>query len=227
MLGIVLALFISIGLPLVALLYAVYTKRYIPFLLGMIAFIVAQLVIRLPLLEYLQIYSATYLMMSVRQPVLFAVVIGLSAGVFEELARFILMRFLMKQRDWWSGFLFGVGHGGIEAVLFVGASALTIVFSATANVYNIDFLIGGIERFFAILLHIGLSTIVLQGLVKRKFIYIVLAIIIHGFVDAMVGILPLFMSRNAALIVTEVSLAIIALSVCSYSLSIKRREVLQ
>lgn len=227
MLGIIFALFISIGLPLVALLYAVFTKRYIPFILGMLAFIVAQLFIRLPLLEYLQIHSTTYLMMSMRQPVLFAVVIGLSAGVFEELGRFILMRFLMKQRDWWSGCLFGAGHGGIEAVLFVGTSALTVALSVTANVSNIDFFIGGIERFFAILLHIGLSIIVLQGVVQRKFIYIVLAIIIHGFVDAMVGIVPLFMSPNAALIVIEVSVAMIALAVCSYSLSIKRREVLQ
>src|SRR5699024_5888834 len=179
MLGIVLALFISIGLPLVALLYAVYTKRYIPFILGMLAFIIAQLLFRLPLLDYLQMHSATYLMMSVRQPVLFAVVIGLSAGVFEEFARFILMCYLMKESDWWSGCLFGVGHGGIESVLFVGISAFGMIFSVTANLYNLDFFIGGIERFFAILLHIGLSIVVLQGVLQKKFFNLVLAIIIH------------------------------------------------
>jgi len=193
----------------------------------MFAFIGSQVLIRIPLLEYMQVHSTTYLMVSATQPLLFAIVIRLSAGVFEELARFIMMHFFMKQRDWQSVFLFGVGHGGIEAVLFVGISALTMVLSLTANVYNIDFFIGGIERFFSILLHIGLSIIVLQGVIQRKFFYIVLAILIHGFVDAMVGVLPLFMSPNTALISIEVSVAIIALAVFSYSLSFQRREVLQ
>lgn len=225
--GIIFSLFISIGLPLVAVFYANITKRYIPFLLGMFAFIGSQVLIRIPLLEYMQVHSTTYLMVSATQPLLFAIVIGLSAGVFEELGRFIMMHFFMMQCDWQSGFLFGVGHGGIEAVLFVGINALTMVLSLTANVYNIDFFIGGIERLFAMLLHIGLSIIVLQGVIQRKFIYVVLAIIIHGFVDAMVGMLPLFMSSNTALIGIEVSVAIIALAVFSYSLSFKRREVLQ
>ncbi|MBO1628618.1 YhfC family intramembrane metalloprotease [Bacillus sp. SY8(2021)] len=38
---------------------------------------------------------------------LFAIVIDLSAGFFEEVTRFIAMRFFMKQRDWQSEFLFG------------------------------------------------------------------------------------------------------------------------
>src|SRR5690625_4607416 len=117
-LGIIFSLFISIGLPLVALFYAIIRKRHMPFLLGMLAFISSQVFIRIPLLEYMQVHSTTYLMFSAMQPVLFAVVIGLSAGVFEEMARFIIMRFFMKQRNWQSGFLFGAGHGGIEAVLF-------------------------------------------------------------------------------------------------------------
>lgn len=224
--GIIFSLLISIGLPLVAFFYAIVTKRYIPFLLGMLAFIGSQVLIRIPLLEYMQVHSTTYLMISATQPVLFAVIIGLSAGVFEELARFILIHFFMKQRDWQSGFLFGAGHGGIEAVLFVGISAFTMIFLSSADAYNVDFLIGGIERFFAMLLHIGLSIFVLQGVVQRKFLYVVLAITIHGFINALVGILPIFVSPNISLIAAEVSLAITALAVFSYSLSIKRREVL-
>lgn len=226
MLGIIFAVSISIGLPLLVFIYACIKKCYIPFLLGVLAFIGSQVLIRIPLLEYMQVHSTTYLMFSAMRPVLFAIAIGLSAGIFEELARFIMMHLFMKQRDWQSGFLFGAGHGGIEAVLFVGISALTMMFASMAGAYNVDFFIGGIERFFAMLLHIGLSIIVLQSVVQRKFIYVVLAIIIHGFVDALVGILPLFVAPNIALIAVEVSLAITALAVFSYSLSIKRREVL-
>ena len=46
-------------------------------------------------------------MFSVMQPVLFALLLSLSAGIFEEVARFIAMRYFMKQRDWQSGFYLG------------------------------------------------------------------------------------------------------------------------
>lgn len=224
--GVIFAVCISVGFPLIAFVYACVKKRYLPFLLGVLAFVVSQILIRLPLLELLQANSTTYLMFSVMQPVLFAVLLGLSAGVVEELARFVMMHFLMKQRDWQSGFLFGAGHGGIEAVLFVGVGAIAMMFSPLAIVYNVDLFIGGIERVFAILLHIGLSIIVLQGVVQKKFQYVLLAVVIHGFVDVLVGVLPLYMSPTNALIGIEVSLAIIALVVFSYSLVIKRRGVL-
>lgn len=226
MLGIVFVVCISIGLPLVAFLYTCVKKQYIPFFLGVLAFITSQVLIRIPLLQYLQDHSVSYSIFSAMEPVFFALTIGMSAGVFEELTRYVIMRLFMKQRDWQSGFLFGTGHGGIEAVLFVGISALTMMFSLAANDYNINLFIGGIERFFAMLLHIGLSIIVLQGVVQRKFLYVVLAIFIHGFVDALIGIVPLIMPPNTALISLEFTVAITALAVFKYSLLIKRRGVL-
>lgn len=227
MVGIICTVVISIGIPFIALLYAFYKKRYIPFGLGILAFVVSQVLLRIPLMQYIGQNSAAYSMFSVTQPVLFYILIGLSAGVFEELARFVAMRFLMKQRDWQSGFLFGAGHGGIEAVLFVGISAISLLFSPSIIVSSEPYFVGGIERLFAMLLHIGLSIIVLQGIVKRRFIYIMLAILIHGMVDALVGILPLYLSGNDALIAIEVTLAITALAVFIYSLRIKRKGVLQ
>ncbi len=108
---------ISFGLPLVALLYAFWKKRYIPYMLGVLAFVVSQILIRIPILNYVNGTSTNFQMFSVMQPVLFVLLLSLSAGIFEEIARFIAMRYFMKQRDWQSGFLFGAGHGGIEAVL--------------------------------------------------------------------------------------------------------------
>lgn len=162
------------------------------------------------------------------QPIPFAILIGFSAGVFEEVARFILMKYCMKKRDWKAGFYFGAGHGGIEAIIFVGVSAISILFtSPTIHIHTLNFTIGGFERLFAILLHIGLSTIVLKAVIQNKRRYLLLAIMIHGFVDMLVGILPLFMPPNTALIWIELSLAIIALGVFKYSLFIKKRSVLK
>ncbi|GAB3807239.1 YhfC family glutamic-type intramembrane protease [Virgibacillus kimchii] len=222
--GIIFAMFISIGIPIFLFIYACVRKRYIPFFLGVLAFLVSQVFIRIPILEYLQEHSTEYLMFRATQPVLYAILLALTAGIFEEIARFIMIRFFMKQRDWQSGFLFGAGHGGIEALLFVGINAFAMLFSLTANVYTAEFFLGGIERIFAMLLHIGLSIIVLQGVIQRKFLYVVLAILIHGSLNALVGILPLFMSPNSAVITVQLSIAIIALAVFSYSLKIKRKE---
>ena len=225
--GVIFTVMISIGLPFIALLYAFYKKKYIPFGLGILAFVVSQILLRIPLMQYIGQNSAAYSMFSVTQPVLFAVVIGLSAGIFEGLARYIAMRFLMKQRDWQSGFLFGAGHGGIEAVLFVGISSVSLLFSSSMIISGDLYFVGGIERLFAMLLHIGLSIMILQGIVKKRFIYVILAILIHGFIDSLVGILPLYLSGNNALIAIEVTLAITALAVFIYSLWIRRKGVLE
>lgn len=226
-LGIIFAVCISLILPIFAFIYAWIKKCYIPFILGGIAFVGSQVFIRIPILQYLQQHSEAYSTFSTNQPILFYIVIGLSAGVFEGLARYIMMRFFMKQRDWQSGFLFGAGHGGIEAVLLVGITAFALLFSPSAHIYNFGLFIGGIERLFAIMLHIGLSIIVLRGVVKRKFIYVVIAMLIHGFVDSLVGIFPLFLSQTTSLLAIEVSAAIIAIAVFSYSFILKRRGVLQ
>lgn len=205
------------------LIYACQQKGFIAFILGIAAFVVSQVLLRIPILQYLSESTLGYSMLSVTQPVLFSILLGLSAGVFEELARYIFMLFFMKQRDWQAGFLFGAGHGGIEAILVVGIGMVVLLFSPTGIVGDANYLIGGIERFFAMLLHIGLSIIVLQGVVRKKFIYIVIAILIHGLIDALIGILPLYVPKDYALVMLEGTLAFLALAVFSYCVWIKRK----
>lgn len=225
--GVVFSLLISLVVPIIVFIFACVKRRFAPYLLGVLAFTVSQVVIRIPILKYIQEHSTAYHIFSITQPILFAIVIGLSAGVFEGMARFVMMRYFMKQKDWQSGFLFGAGHGGIEAILFVGINAVTYVFSPLAIAYNSSFFIGGIERLFAMLLHIGLSIIVLKGIVHKKFSYVLVAILIHGLVDSLIGILPIFLPGEYVLLSIELSLAIIASAVFIYSLLIKRKGSLQ
>lgn len=226
MAGIIFTIVISIGLPLGGLIYAIYKKSYLPFVLGIIAFVGSQILIRIPILTYLGQNSFAYSMFQVTQPMLFWIALGLSAGIFEELARYVLMRYLMTRKSWQAGFLFGAGHGGIEAVLLVGLAAIGALFSPTMIMQGDAFFIGGIERLFAMVLHIGLSIIVLTGVKQKKFGYVVLAIIIHGAIDALIGIIPMFLPAGYALLVMEVTLAITALAVFSYSLLIRKRGLL-
>jgi len=47
-----------------------------------------------------------------------AIVLGLLAGLFEETARYVLFKFILKKsRTWQEGIFVGLGHGGTEAII--------------------------------------------------------------------------------------------------------------
>lgn len=218
---------ISLGIPLAVAIYAIVQRRFWPFMLGVLAFILSQVLFRLPILQLLEVKSIGYTMFSATRPVLFAILLALSAGLVEELARYFFMRFLLKERSWQTGFLFGAGHGGVEAVLLVGLGAVIMMFTASDLIAESDFLVGGIERFFAMVLHIGLSLLVLRSVLDERMSYLWLAIFIHTFVNSLAGILPLYFSSTLAIVMVEVSLAVIALGLFIYHLIQKRKGVFQ
>ncbi|PFO66973.1 YhfC family intramembrane metalloprotease [Bacillus cereus] len=223
--GLIFTTMISFGLPLVALLYAFWKKRHIPYMLGVLAFVISQILIRIPILNYINGTSTNFQMFSVMQPVLFVLLLSLSAGIFEEIARFIAMRYFMKQREWQSGFLFGAGHGGIEAVLIVGIPVISLLLSQTVIQNGDSYYFAGIERIFAMVLHIGLSIIVLHAVVQKKFRYVVYTILIHGTANAIASIIALYVQGKSGIILSEVSIAICAVLVFSYSVILKRKGV--
>jgi uncharacterized membrane protein YhfC len=142
---------------------------------------------------------------------LFAIYGGLAAGVFEETGRFIAFKFfLKKQREWKDGFAYGIGHGGIEAIILAGFGAISnLIYCVVINKGNFDSLIGsklpantgeqlknslinthwtlffasGIERCFAITIQIALSILVLYAIKNRKYIFFLFAILIHALID--------------------------------------------
>src|SRR5699024_10209751 len=122
--GIIFSIVISIGIPTGLIIYAWYRKNWFSFLLGVLAFVVSQILLRIALLQFLQKNSSDFIMFRIIDPVLFDIIIGLSAEVVEEVARFMFMRFFMTKKDWNAGFLFGAGHGGIEAIIFVGVPTI-------------------------------------------------------------------------------------------------------
>ncbi len=180
---------VTVILPISVFAFAVYKRRFVPFILGVLAYVISQMVIRIPLLEYLQSESASYLMWSVTYPVLFVIFLAISAGIFEELARWLAMAFIMKQRDRLSGILFGAGHGGIEAFLIVGLAVLPTISSiGDASVYWL----GGFERLIAIGIHIGLSMIVLTAVKSQRFSFVLLAVGLHGAINSIASLLGFF-----------------------------------
>lgn len=226
MLGYLFTMIISIIVPIVFLIYAIKRKNALAYFLGVAAFTLSQLMLRIPLITYLERTNADYTFFQMTNPILFSIALGLSAGVFEEVARYVLMRFVMYKKTWQAGFFFGAGHGAIEAVALVGIPFIGfLIVNDYAGVPSFSMGLAGVERIFAIMLHIGLSLIVLQGIKVGKIRYLFIAIFIHGFIDALVGILPIYLGPTANLIAIESSLLIVSIAVFIYGLSIRKRGV--
>jgi len=142
--------------------------------------------------------------------VLAAVFLGLSAGVFEETARYFVFRFWLKdKRDWRSAIMLGAGHGGIEAII-VGLLALLALIqimtlrgadlAAVVPADQLDLakaqieafwalpwyavLLGALERASAIALHLGASVLVLQTFTRKRIRWLFAAIAWHALLNA-------------------------------------------
>lgn len=139
-----------------------------------------------------------------------SVLLGLSAGVFEEGARYVMYRFWAKKaRTWEEALMIGAGHGGIEAMLLGllaayallqalalrGVDLATVVPADQLETARLQIeaywaapwygaLLGALERLFAICLHLSLGVMVLQCFTRRQSLWLPMAIGWHAFVDA-------------------------------------------
>ncbi|HHS98332.1 MAG TPA: YhfC family intramembrane metalloprotease [Chloroflexi bacterium] len=142
---------------------------------------------------------------------LMALVAGLSAGTCEEGARYVVLRFWRREaRSWREGVAFGTGHGGVESFL-LGIGAL-VGFVQMVALRGMDlegmgisgemleqvraqieaywsapwylFLLGGLERAFALAIQIGLTLMVVRAL-TRGVQWLAFAVLAHALVDGL------------------------------------------
>lgn len=167
------------------------------------------------------------------QPIFNAVLLGLSAGVFEETARYSGYRWWAKDaRSWSKGLLYGAGHGGIEAILVGGLVLLTFLQLAALRGQDLsaivpdhqlgalqvqvaaywsaawyDSLLSTLERALTLPVQLCFSIIVLQVFVRRRAYWLLTAILWHAVIDALV----VFAARAWGAYVSEAILAMFAL----------------
>jgi uncharacterized membrane protein YhfC len=140
---------------------------------------------------------------------------GFAAGIFEETARLLCYKFILRVGENESidtGISYGLGHGGIEAMLLGGLAAvsnlmMSIMYNSGAlenvtaalnseqlSAFNQGieslrsttpelFLMGGFERMTALLLQVALSLFVLKAVSEKKWMYFIYAILIHAGID--------------------------------------------
>ena len=213
-----LALFFSLACALVfpVVLCIVFLRRqhpgFVPVLLGMGGFILFVLILE-ALMHNLVLTNPVVSDFFDKNIWAYALYGGLAAGIFEETGRFLVFRFLMKKKtEWKHGVAYGIGHGGIEAILLVALSFVNlIVYAILINTGNFDamtaalpktaadaliavkesligdvwwtYALGGIERLCTMAIQIALSILVFYSVVKRKYLFYVLAILIHAAID--------------------------------------------
>lgn len=188
--------------------------KYVVF--GALTFIFFQVLTRIPLLSYL---SRQPFYEAISQNIYFsALFLGFTAAIFEEFGRLFVYRIFLKQNRYWKNAVaFGIGHGGIEAMLLVGMAYINQMIIAVLlnqggaevvsetmgvsfdQVIQIKrallgtsshmFLVAGIERMLALCLHIGLSVLVLYAIKSEKIRYFWAALLAHGLVNVAVVIL--------------------------------------
>lgn len=138
---------------------------------------------------------------------------GLMAGLFEETGRLLAFLFVLKRsRSWHDGLGYGVGHGGMEAVLIGGlggvnnlvfailiatgttdalakqlpAETLAAIVRQFASTPDWMFLVSGFERILVLPVQIALSVLVLIAVkhagMKRAGLF-GLAVLLHAAID--------------------------------------------
>jgi uncharacterized membrane protein YhfC len=145
------------------------------------------------------------------QTVVIALFVGLSAGLWEEMARYIVYaRFIPEARSWRKGLLFGAGHGGIEAMIlgflvfmsflnlfalrgrdlsqYVPAEQLSLAQQQVYQYWSMPWpvsLLGTVERLFAIPIHLACALLVLQSFTRNQVWWVWIAVAWHMLVDSL------------------------------------------
>lgn len=203
---------------------------------GALAFIGSQLV-RMPLLIGLTVLAAGASWQPSEETAFWMnlVLLSLSAGLFEESARYLVMQRLAPSvRRWREALMFGAGHGGIEAMLFVGGAVIgNLVFlsmgdtllaqSEVASPEQTELLRSQLEalrtvqwwmplaaiweRVAAITFHIAASMLVMRSVIERRWLGWGAAVLYH----ALFNVLTLLALRYGG--VTGSTLAVTVLAI--------------
>ena len=182
--------------------------RYLAY--GAIVFFVFQLATRVPAVQLIQSAIAEQLKASPELMWTWLVLLAVTAGLFEEVGRYIGYRVLMRREDktWSKAIMYGLGHGGLESIVLVGG--LTLV--GLINLWSLASgglsqlpedqralaaqqlqvlnsqpgwaaLLSAWERLWTVPIQVAFSVIVLQVFRRGKLIWLLWAVLGHAFVD--------------------------------------------
>lgn len=162
---------------------------------------------------------------------LYALYGGLAAAIFEEIGRFLSMKiFLKNDLKKENSIMYGIGHGGIEAIFIIGSAYISnIILGVLINSGNLNlilseldeanaalaitqlaplwespsylFLISSIERVLAFFLQIAMSYFMYRAVKDKNLLFFLAAFLIHFVVDAGLVIAGYFLQTWAVYLI--------------------------
>jgi uncharacterized membrane protein YhfC len=240
-------LMICIPIALWIVLSRAFKHSWRLFLIGAFTFIISQ-VFHLPfnglVLNPLVVEKGWEMLPGSTDLAIISVIFGLSAGLFENITRYLVLRFRLKDaRDWERGVMFGAGHGGGEAII-LGILSLVTLFQILSlsgtdlstslpadQVEGIQaqidaywstpwylFLLAPLERIGAICLHICATLLVTRSLNRHNPAWLAAAVLLHASMDAF----AVFASTTWGPVLAEVGIILIALACLGIILYLRR-----
>lgn len=129
------ALLIDVAFPIIVTIW--FKRRYGStwrlWLYGVVIFVLFQLITRVPLMMYLGIIVGPIIAESTILAVGWLGVASVTAGLVEEIGRWLGYRYLFPrvraEHNWANGVMYGLGHGGVESIVLVGGIVLSNLLS--------------------------------------------------------------------------------------------------
>jgi uncharacterized membrane protein YhfC len=174
------------------------------------------------------------------------VVLGLTAGLSEEFARYAVYRWWIKDaRAWAQALMFGAGHGGIESILLglsVAATFVTfVVLQSSGDLSQVPAdqrpllaeqlaaywsqpwpitLLGAVERLWSLCVHLSLAVMVLQVFRRRNPLWLAAAVLWHAASNA----IALITFALAGAYWTEAALGVVAMASVGIMFALRDKE---
>lgn len=211
--------------------------------IGALTFFVSQVVLRLPWQVGLGVWLKDDFAKSPALLLGWVVLSCLTAGLFEETGRYVAFKKLLtKEHSWRSGVMFGLGHGGLEAMLLIGLTlaANTVVYVLLASGVPLPLppealaaveqqfaavtpglaLMGGLERVSSMCVHVGLSLAVLRAVQTRSPRWYAAAIAFH----AASNFAGVEVTRRFGAYAGEAAIAVFALAALAFVFAERREQ---
>lgn len=213
MIGMVCLILVGVVIPIFLMIYGTKKLRaqMASFTLGALTYTVVVIIIK-SLVNSLVVGSEGGTLKD--DTILYALYVGASAAVFEEVGRFfVTKRYLRDRMNAQNSIMFGFGYGSLEAILalgFVGieylvasvfvnagmiadsfkdmdAATLEESINAIKGLWEASpslFYVESIDGIFIMLMHVALSVIIYKGLKDNKNEYIVIALVSRFLIEA-------------------------------------------
>ena len=186
------------------------------------AFALFQILTRIPLLNLMSA-NPDFILFAQNNMLLYSLLLGLSAALFEEMGRFLVMNFGLKKRyTTKDAIIFGLGHWACEAGVLVGFSYVLQAFIYGFVGIDASVIFGGLERIFVLPIHVAASIMVMHFVREKQLRYLFMALIMHTVIDAALIPLQLLFANNIIILEGYVLVAGLLASYYIYSYVKKR-----